>query len=115
MSEESLEKLSDLASEAHARVQAAHRHINPVIGVRRGMRDVGIPADVMTIDCLQTRRRIVLVLHDEEPGILLYQFATIDDDVGGDFERIALNDVDAGTLYGWICDYFGREPGEPLH
>ena len=116
MSEESLEKLSDLASEAHARIQEAHGHINPVVGVRLGMRDVGIPADVMTIDCLRSRRRIVLILHDDEPGTLLYQFVTIDEDVGGDFQRMALADVDAGTLFGWMQDYFSTDaPPGPHH
>lgn len=116
MSEESLETLSDLASEAHARIQRAHGHINPVVGVRRGMRDRGIPADVMTIDCLRTRRRIVLVLHDDEPGMLLYQFVTMDADVGGDFQRLALSDVGAATLFDWMQDYFRADSSEdPAH
>ena len=106
MSEESLEALSDMATEAHTRIQQAHEHINPVVGVRRGMRDIGIPADAMTFDCLRTRRRIVLILHDEQPGILLYQFAAMDDDVGDDFQSVALSDVSAETLFGWMEDYF---------
>jgi len=80
MSEEALKALSDRASEAHARIQATYQHINPVVGVRRGMRDSGIPADAMTIDCLQTRRRILMILHDGEPDVLLYQFGCIDED-----------------------------------
>ena len=47
MPEDPLKKLSDMASDAHARIQAAHQHINPVVEVRRGMRDAGIPADVI--------------------------------------------------------------------
>ena len=50
MSEAALEALSDMITEAHTRIQQAYEHINPVVGVRRGMRDVGIPADAMTID-----------------------------------------------------------------
>lgn len=65
MSEESLKTLSDMASNAHARIQASYQHINPVVEVRRGMRDAGVPADVMTIDCLRTLKRINLILHDE--------------------------------------------------
>ncbi|WP_417517280.1 hypothetical protein [Marinobacter sp.] len=107
MSEDPLKALSDMASDAHARIQAAHEHINPVVEVRRGMRDAGIPADVMTIDCLRTRRRITLILHDEKPGVLLYQFVTIEDEVGEDFKEIALSDVNTSTLFGWIQDYFG--------
>jgi len=107
MSEQSLKALSDMASDAHARIQAAHEHINPVVEVRRGMRDSGIPADVMTIDCLRTRRRITLILHDEQPGVLLYQFITIEEEVGKDFQSMALAEVDTQTLFQWIEDYFG--------
>lgn len=112
MSEQALKALSDMASEAHARIQAAHQHINPVVGVRRGMRDIGIPADAMTIDCLQTRRRIVMVLHDEDPGALLYQFSTIDEEIGMDFQRMALADMSTDKLFGWIEDYFS-DNGKP--
>lgn len=106
MSEDPLKALSDMASDAHARIQAAHEHINPVVEVRRGMRDAGIPADVMTIDCLRTRRRITLILHDEQPGALLYQFVTIEDEVGDSFQSMALTDVTVQTLVDWIQDYF---------
>lgn len=116
MSESALKKLSDLASEAHTRIQQAHQHINPVVGVRRGMRDIGIPADAMTIDCLRTRRRIVLVLHDQDPGVVLYQFSTIDEDIGVDFQRVALSDVQVETLVTWMEDYFsGDTPNETQH
>lgn len=107
MSEDPLKALSDMASDAHSRIQAAHEHINPVVEVRRGMRDAGIPADVMTIDCLRTRRRMNLILHDEQPGVLLYQFVTIDDEVGDNFQSMPLADVTVQTLVDWMQDYFG--------
>ena len=106
MSEAALEALSDMITEAHTRIQQTYEHINPVVGVRRGMRDVGIPADAMTIDCLQTRGRIVLILHDEQPGVLLYQFGTIDEDAGEDFQRMGLAEVSAEALFTWMQDYF---------
>ncbi|SHK28782.1 hypothetical protein SAMN05216369_1363 [Marinobacter antarcticus] len=102
-----LKALSDMASDAHARIQAAHEHINPVVEVRRGMRDSGMPADVMTLDCLRTRRRITLILHDEQPGVLLYQFVTIDDEVGDNFQHMALAEVNTQTLFDWMQEYFG--------
>lgn len=107
MSEDSLKTLSDMVSDAHARIQASHEHINPVVEVRRGMRDAGIPADVMTIDCLRTRRRITLILHDEQPGELLYQFITIEDEASSDFQSMALSGVDTQKLIQWIEEYFG--------
>jgi hypothetical protein len=107
MPEDPLKSLSDMASEAHARIQAAHEHINPVVEVRQGMRNSGIPADVMTIDCLLTRRRITLILHDEQPGALLYQFITIEDEVGDQFQQMPFGDVSTQVLFDWIQDYFG--------
>jgi hypothetical protein len=108
MSEDPLKALSDMASDAHARIQATHEHINPVIEVRRRMRDAGIPADVMTIDCLRTRRRITLILHDEQPGVLLYQFITIEEEVGDDFQSMRVSDMDTQKLFQWIEGYFGQ-------
>lgn len=107
MTEDPLKVLSDMASEAHARVQQAHGHINPVVSVRRGMRDVGIPADAMTIDCLRTGRRINLILHDQQPGVLLYQFVTIDDEAGDSFRSTAFSGVSVETLIQWMEEYFG--------
>lgn len=70
--------LSEVASETHARIQQDFADINPVIGVMQGMRRMGIPADVMSIDCLQTRKRILIVLHDKHPGLIQYQYTFID-------------------------------------
>ncbi|MFE8070271.1 hypothetical protein QQM79_04365 [Marinobacteraceae bacterium S3BR75-40.1] len=109
MSEDPLKSLSDMAGEAHALIQQAHQHINPVIGVRRAMRDSGIPADAINIDCLRTRRRILLILHDQEPGVLLYQFITLEQEVGDEFQRMPLSDVKTGTLFNWMQEYFGDD------
>lgn len=109
MSDDPLKRLSDLASEAHARVQQAYDQINPVIEVRRGMRETGFPADVMTIDCLRSRRRILLILHDAEPGMLLYQFVPLEQEMALEFQRRPLADVSCGTLVDWIKGYFSPD------
>lgn len=102
-----LKTLSDLVSDAHAQIQAAHEHINPVVEVRQGMRNAGIPADVLTLDCLRTQRRITLILHDQQPGIVLYQFVTREEEVGGEFKQLPLDDMGSDTLVEWMEDYFG--------
>ncbi len=106
MSADPLEPLADRVSEAHARIQAAHQHINPVVEVRRSMRDGGIPADVVTLDCMRTRRRITLILHDQQPGFLLYQFVTLEDEVSVEFKQMALSGVTSDLLFDWMQDYF---------
>ena len=107
MSEDALRTLSDMAEIAHKRIQEAHQHINPVLEVRSGMRAGGIPADVMTLDCLRTRRRIMLILHDEEPGFVLYQFVTLEDEIAEQFQRMNLSEMSSDTLFHWMQDYFG--------
>jgi len=111
MSQNVLQTLFDQATEAHARIQEAYETINPVVEVRRGMRDNGIPADAMTIDCLRTRKRIMLILHDAEPGVLLYDFGKMDEDVSGDFRRMNLSDVGPDLLFDWMQDYFSGDAG----
>ncbi|TVP56773.1 MAG: hypothetical protein EA349_07610 [Halomonadaceae bacterium] len=109
MSEDALKVLSELTSDAHAQIQL-HSDLNPVVEVRRGQRDGGMPADVMTIDCLQSRRRILLILHDHEPGVLLHQFMTMDEDVGAELQRMPLSDLTVATLVGWMENHFTEQP-----
>ncbi|UXD87665.1 hypothetical protein [Thalassolituus hydrocarboniclasticus] len=98
--------LSEVASEAHARIQQDFAEINPVIGVMQGMRRMGIPADVMSIDCLQTRKRILIVLHDDHPELIQYQYTFIDQDPGDDYQAVKHADFNADVLYHWISEYF---------
>jgi len=98
--------LSDIATEAHTRIQKDHADINPVVGVRRSLRDSGIPADAMTIDCLKSNKRILLVLHDQQPGVVHYQFCFTDRDPVEDFRNMPLKDVTSQTLYDWVVQYF---------
>ncbi len=100
--------LSDIASEAHANIQKDFEHINPVIGVTQGMRKTGFPADVMMIDCIKSNKRIIVVLHDEQPDVISYQYGFIDQDPGDDFEHIATQDLTSDVMYDWIKDYFSN-------
>lgn len=98
--------LSDIATQAHEKIQFDFKDINPVIGVMQGMRKMGIPADVMTIDCLASNKRILVVLHDESPESVQYQFIMIDQDPGNDYTKIASADMSSDIMYGWIKEYF---------
>ena len=101
-----LSALSELATEAHARIQQDFSDINPVVGVNRGMRSAGIPADAMTIDCLKSNKRIILILHDQQPEVISYQFSFKDKDPGDVFEQVKFSEVTTQKLYDWIKSYF---------
>ncbi len=102
-----LELLSDCAEAAHAKIQKDFDYINPIVGINRGMRKIGFPADTMTIDCLRTGKRIIIILHDEQPNILSYQLAFRDKDPSDQFESLNLDKLSAELLYQWIAEYFG--------
>jgi len=106
LTEQHLEKLSDFVTEAHTRIQEDFKDINPVVGLSRKMRSVGIPADAITIDCLKTSKRIILILHDQQPDIVHYQFSFKDKDPDEKFETLEFKNLSAEQLYRWIIDYF---------
>jgi len=109
MTNDPLKNLSDLITEAHTRIQQAHTDINPVVSVRRGMRDTGIPADAMTIDCLRSGKRIVLILHDQQPNTLIYQLTMVNHDSKADFKQVTLSTVTVEMLFEWMRDYFSAD------
>ncbi len=106
MEQTALQTLSDLAETAHARLQQEYADINPMVSLRSGMRDVGIPADMINVDCMQTRRRILLILHDDYPNSLLYQFTDLE--AGDDFQQMPLDEVSVDTVFAWMRDHFAR-------
>lgn len=104
--------LSEFATEAHTRIQQDFAEIDPIVGVSHNMRNEGIPADLMTIDCLKTNKRIIIVLHDQMPGLLSYQFSYRNQDPGQEFQQMLLTEMSADMLYGWIQQYFGESTPE---
>jgi len=106
VAEKNLELLSDYVTDAHTRIQKTFDNINPVVGVSRGMRSVGIPADAMTIDCLKSGKRIIIILHDETPEILQYQFSYKDKDPAEEFQNLSMANLSEEILYDWMVRYF---------
>lgn len=101
-----LERLSELITDAHTQIQKDFLNINPVVGVNRRMRDSGIPVDVMTIDCLKTGKRIIIVLHDQHPDIIQYQFSFKAEEPSDEFNNLPLSELTIKILYDWMKDYF---------
>lgn len=104
--ENRLEEISDRITAAHATVQATYQQINPVVGVNRQMRKAGVPADSITIDCLRTDKRILLVLHDENPDQIYYQFGIRTEDPGKEFQMIPSAELTEQQLVDWIVEEF---------
>ena len=104
-----LEILSEYVTEAHTRIQSDFKDINPVVGVSRKLRTLGIMADTMTIHCLKTGKRIIVILHDDMPGIVSFQFSFIKQDPADEFEIIQLQEMTQNHFYNWMKDYFSSD------
>ena len=111
MDNKKLETLCDITTQSHARIQKDFADINPMVGVNRKMRDMGVPADAVTIDHSKSNKRIIMILHDHYPEIVNYQFSFKDTDPADEFEQISLDELTDDTLYGWIRDYFQDTAG----
>lgn len=101
-----LSQLSEALTEAHARIQQDFATINPVVGINRQMRASGIAADVITIECLVSNRRILIILKDAEAGSVSYQFGLRNTDPDSEYRSIALDALSPDQLYCWMRDYF---------
>lgn len=106
MSEKKIFQLVEIATAAQLKIQEDFKDIDPVIGLIQSMRDSGFPVDALTIDSIVSRKRIIMLLHDDKPDELTYQFTHIDKDPGSEFEAAVYKDVTEEQIYEWIRVYF---------
>ncbi len=103
---ERLKTVCDIVTESHSRIQKDFADLNPLVGVNQKMREMDVPVDIVTIDCLQSDKRIILILHDHYPDQVRYQFAYKETDPAGEFEQIDYNQLTTDKVYTWITVYF---------
>lgn len=106
MSQTPLSQVYERVTEAQASIQQAFSDIDPLVGVNRHMRKHGIPADAITIDCLKSGKRILLIMHDQQPEVVTYQFCLRDQDPFEEFENIPLAELTVEQLYAWMQERF---------
>jgi len=110
LTDSALSNIYSLVTAAHAQIQQDFSNIDPVVSVNRQMRNGGIPADAMTIDCLKSGKRIILIFHDEQPDWVSYQFCLKDKDPYEAFESIPYKEVTTKQLYNWMKETFLINP-----
>jgi hypothetical protein len=94
--------LSDIAGAAQTKIQQDFTDINPVIGLNSGLRQNGFAADIITIDCLLSGKRVMLLLHDDKPEEVAYQFGYKGKDPDSEFVFLAKDDVNQAQIYEWM-------------
>lgn len=103
-----LKTVSNFASEAHAKIQQDFSDLDPIIGLNQQMRKTGIPADILTIDCIRSNKRIIMILKDDQPDTLSYQFGLRNKDPEDVFKTMPISEISAETLYDWMAEYLKR-------
>ena len=101
-----LETVCDIATKSYTRIQQDFKDINPIVGINQKMREMGVPVDAVTIDCLKSGKRIIMILHDHHPDIVQYQFSFKDKDPDEKFEQIQFTELTVTKLYDWTKGYF---------
>lgn len=63
-----LKKLSEIVAEANDTLYARHSSIDTIMGIMdEKLRNQGIKADAVTVDCIPANKKIVFLMHDEQP------------------------------------------------
>jgi transcription antitermination factor NusA-like protein len=68
---ETLKKLSEIVAQANDIFYERNKSVDTLMGIMdKTLRKQGMQADAITIDCIATDKKIVLVLHDSKPGLV---------------------------------------------
>lgn len=63
-----LTALSEIIAQANDKFSDRNRSIDTLMGIMdKSLRQQGMPADAITIDCPAQNKKIVLLLHDDKP------------------------------------------------
>ncbi|MFQ3264323.1 MAG: transcription antitermination factor NusA-like protein [Colwellia sp.] len=68
---ETLKKLSEIVAQANDIFYERNKSVDTLMGIMdKTLRKQGMQADAITIDCIATDKKIVLVLHDSKPDLV---------------------------------------------
>ncbi|CAH0990173.1 hypothetical protein SIN8267_00258 [Sinobacterium norvegicum] len=101
--------LSDIAALAQAAVQQQNIGIDPVIGISHRLREAGFDADMLTIENKATDRRILLVLHDDQPDTVDVEFGRGSEDPRFAFEKIKLSALTEALFIDWMVQQLRQQ------
>ncbi len=66
-----LKKLSEIVANASDTFHSKHHRIDTLLGIMdKNLRNQGIPADAITIDCIMQDKKIVILIHDNKPDVV---------------------------------------------
>ena len=67
MSDTLVYKLADIAQTAQQKFQQQNGQVDPIIGISSNLRKRGFGADILTIDTLNSKLRLLFLVADDQP------------------------------------------------
>lgn len=96
--------LSDTAKLAQTQIQQDFPELDPIIGISHNLRNAGFAADTLTIDNIRNDKRIVMIVFDDQPEQVQYEFCRISQDPNFEFTTIAIKDLTTEKFYTMIVE-----------
>lgn len=94
--------LCDLAQLAQAQKQQEMADIDPIVAINHGLRKSGFAAESLTIENSKTNKRTLMILLDDKPDTVDYEFGLSSEDPTFNFNTIHLSELTQKKLYEWM-------------
>jgi len=106
MTQNRLHDFADIIQVAQAEIQKNHPNLNPLISLSSHLREHGFASDIITIDEPSSKKRIMMLLHDDKPSRVEYQLGLMDVDPLMEFVEVDQASLTAQALYLLIESHF---------
>jgi len=101
-----LKKLSETIASANDLFTELHREIDTVIGIMdKTLRQQGMQADAISIDCIPLNKKIVFLLHDANPTQVDIAFGNKAGDIN-ETAQLTLTALSVQQVVQYMSDYF---------
>lgn len=103
---DTLKNLSEIIAKANDTFYGQFEHIDTLIGIMdKNLRNQGIKADAITIDCIAVNKKIVFLLHDDSPEVVSIALGNKDGDIYSSSEY-TLNEISETVVVKIMKDNF---------
>ena len=95
-----LKNLSELVAKANDLFYSKFDHIDTVMGIMdKTLRNQGMSADAITIDCIALDKKIVILIHDDKPNVVSIALGNKDGNIYSSSEYV-ISDISETVIVG---------------
>lgn len=91
-----LQKLSEIVARANDVFYSKFDHVETLMGIMdKNLRNQGIKADAITIDCIAIDKKIVILIHDEKPDVATIALGNKEGDIysSSEYQLVKLSEA----------------------